>query len=359
MADATPTKDHQIPTKQRPTLLHILVRIMGWPLVAILFLFTMICLFVVSGRLWIAPIILLMAAFAVVFLTRRLRWFATLTLACLIGIFIFVSFRTPQKDRNWDEALSVMPRITVEGSTLTIENLRNFNWRSRQDFDARWETRSYNLDNLRSVEMILQPLPLSDLASHTMLSFDFGPDGWLLLTIEARRIKGQPWGPVAGLLNEYELIYLFTDERDALGIRGRQNLELVSYPTVTDPLWRRAFLLSLCATSNSLANRPRFYNTLRDNCTTEWIRAVDKLSGRIWGVQLETVLNGGMGRLIHRTGAMDTDLQYEQARKHFRIDQRILEHLDDPDFSNLIRKRDTPSTAESFFPTSHRSVDQS
>lgn len=342
MAETNPSQDHKKTDKQRANLLHILMRIAGWPLFTALFLFTAICLFVVSGKLWIAPIVLLLVGIAVVFLTRRLRWFATLTLACLIGIFVFVSFRTPQKDRNWDVALSVMPRITVEGSTLTIENLRSFNRRSRDDFDARWETRTYDLDNLRGVDMILQPLPFSDLASHTMLSFDFGPDGWLLLTIEARRIEGQPWGPVAGILNEFELIYLFTTERDALGGRAQQGFELVSYPTVTDPLWRRAFLLSLCATSNSLANRPRFYHTLRDNCTTEWIRAVDKLSGRIWGVQVETVLNGGMGRLLHRTGAMDTDLPYNEARTQFRIDQRILEYLDHPDFSNIIRHRATP-----------------
>ncbi|TVQ81562.1 MAG: DUF4105 domain-containing protein [Phycisphaeraceae bacterium] len=325
------------PASAPRSVARLLLHTIGWPIATFILLFSLLCLSVLFSG-WLVPILIALLIIGITVWRRRLRWYAGLSCALFFMIFFVVSLRTPQQDRNWEEPLTVLPRCTIDGAILTIEGVRNFEWRSRDDYDARWETRSYDIDKLRSIDMIVQPFGWGDLTAHTMLTFDFGDDGHLLLTIEARRIDGQAWGPVAGILNEFELIYIFADERDALGVRAIQGHEFYALPTVTDPLWRKAFLLSLCATSNSILNRPRFYHTLRDNCTTEWLRAVDKLSGRIWGVQIDTILNGRVGRLLHRTGAVDTDLSYEDARRHFRLDQRVLRHLHDPDFSNLIRQ---------------------
>lgn len=319
------------------SIFRVLLRIIGWPIATFFLLFSLLCLSILFSG-WLVPILIASLIIAITVWRRRLRWYAVLCFGLFFMIFFVLSFRTPQQDRNWEEPLTVLPHCTIDGTILTIEHVRNFNWRSRDDYDARWETRSYDINKLRGIDMIVQPFGWGDLTAHTMLTFDFGDDGHLLLTIEARRIDGQSWGPVAGILNEFELIYIFADERDALGVRAIQGHEFYGLPTVTDPLWRRAFLLSLCTTSNSIARRPRFYHTLRDNCTTEWLRAVDKLSGRFIGIQIDTILNGRIGRLLHRTGAVDTDLSYEDARRHFRLDQRVLQHLGDPDFSNRIRE---------------------
>ncbi len=342
MSPSSVDKASESRASRRLTYLHLSAQAIGWPIFIILFIIALSAVQIILGRSWIAPAIILTLAVVIVLRTRKLRWFAVLTLALLAGAIIWRSFQTARTDRDWSEELSVMPCASLDGTILTIENLRHFSWRSSTDYDARWETRSYNLDNLQGIDMIVQPFPYSDLMAHTMLSFDFGPDGRLLLSIEARKEKGEPYGPVAGVLAQFELIYLFMDERDALGIRARQGHSFIAYPTRTDPLWRKAFLLGLCTTSNTLAHRPRFYNTLRDNCTTEWLRAVDELSGRFIGVQIDTVLNGRIGRLMHRENAIDTDLPYEDARRFFRVDQRVLEHIDDPRFSDLIRQPDQP-----------------
>ena len=43
------------------------------------------------------------------------------------------------------------PYAAINGDMITIHNVRNFNYRTETDFDARWETRTYNLSKLDSV----------------------------------------------------------------------------------------------------------------------------------------------------------------------------------------------------------------
>jgi len=55
------------------------------------------------------------------------------------------------------------------------------------------------------------------LICHTFVSFDFGPDGYVCISIETRPVKGQGYSPIAGLYRDYELYYVSGDERDIVG----------------------------------------------------------------------------------------------------------------------------------------------
>jgi hypothetical protein len=52
------------------------------------------------------------------------------------------------------------------------------------------------------------------LICHTFVSFDFGPDGYVCISIETRTTKGQAYSAIAGLYRQYELYYVIGDERD-------------------------------------------------------------------------------------------------------------------------------------------------
>ncbi len=281
----------------------------------------------------------------VVAFRRRLRRAFTVGLAVCVAIIVWRSALSPSNERDWQRDLTVLVEPTLDGDTLTMKGVRNFRWGpdGREILDERWETRSYRLRNLRGLDLIVEPFIYSDLMAHTMLSFDFGEDGRLLLSIEARKEVGENYQPVLGGLSTYELIYLFLDERDGFGVRAAEGYELYAYPVKVDALSLRAFFLSLCRTADNLRRQPRFYHIIRDNCTTVWIEQADNLSVKPIGLRWESVANGLIAKFLFSRGMIATDLDYEAAKRAFRIDEAVRRVSPEAeDFSEEIRA-DFPS----------------
>ncbi len=73
--------------------------------------------------------------------------------------FAFVLARwlklVPGNDRDWQADVAKLPTATIEGSLLTVRNLRNFAYRSETEFTERWETRIYDLDALVAVDVFI------------------------------------------------------------------------------------------------------------------------------------------------------------------------------------------------------------
>ena len=284
---------------------------------------------------WLGLAVCLLAA---VILRRRVRAIAAGVLLLGVVIMVWRASLTPSHDRVWSPEVARLPEVSIAGDHVSIADVRAFGWDDVGGIaQQRWVDRTYALSELRGLDMILQPLPGSTLMGHTMLSFDFGESGRLVLSIEARKERGETYGAIKGGLNQFELIYLFSEEADTLVSRARQGFELYSFPVLIDPLDLRAFFLSLCTTANNLRERPRFYQILHDNCTTAWLAHADHLANGPAGVQPDTVLTGRIGRLLHRRGMIDTELGYDDACAHFRIDGRVLECAGDPNLSDLIR----------------------
>lgn len=272
----------------------------------------------------------------------RIRRTFVAGLAFFLIIFLWRSALTPSNDKEWQQQLTVMPKVSVDGEVLVVEGVRNYTWKDTKPEKVEWEKRTYRMENLRGLDLILEPFIFSSFMAHTMLSFDFGPDGRLLLSIEARKEEGENYNPILGGLNKYELIYLFIDEKDAFDIRAQHGHELYAFPIRGNGLQLRAFLLSLCSSTNNLQDGPRFYHIIRHNCTTAWIQHSDLISNNPVGLQLESVFNGLIVKLLHRRGLIKTDLPYEEAKEAFRIDQKVLKYDGSGNFSDWVRAPQEP-----------------
>lgn len=64
------------------------------------------------------------------------------TLFLLFVFFLWWWFsQRPSHHRQWDANFSQLPRVALEGDTLTIENIRNTEYRTIDDNTPRYETR--------------------------------------------------------------------------------------------------------------------------------------------------------------------------------------------------------------------------
>jgi len=60
----------------------------------------------------------------------------------------------PSHNRDWDPTVARLPRALRPGDDVTLENIRNFEYRSLDDFTPHDETRTVHLANLRGLDVI-------------------------------------------------------------------------------------------------------------------------------------------------------------------------------------------------------------
>ena len=110
-----------------------------------------------------------------------------------------------------------MPRAAIDGDRLRITGVRNFEYRSLNDFTVHYEEREMQLSHLTGLDFFVSYWS-EGLVGHTFLSFIFDNAPPLSISIETRPEVGEGFNPVASLFKQFELIYVVGDER----VRDRQ-----------------------------------------------------------------------------------------------------------------------------------------
>ena len=110
----------------------------------------------------------------------------------------------PSNDYVWAEDVAQMTSGIVSGQHVTLSNVRNFDWRSDNDYTQRWETRHYDLDKLRSVDMIMSYWAGPAIA-HMLVSFGFEDADYVVFSVEIRPRKGDSFSEIGGFFKEFGL----------------------------------------------------------------------------------------------------------------------------------------------------------
>ena len=172
---------------------------------------------VCGGARWGRLVVLAWAVGVVAMLAAwRPLWQPIVALLGAEALFLAWWFRLkPSNDRDWDPSMAVLPRAVIAGDAVTIENIRNLEYRSIDDFTPHYETRTYHLSNIKGVDVIFFDWG-DGLRGHPAMVFDFGGDGRICMSIEARITKGQDYSVFRSLYRQQELIFLAADERDVI-----------------------------------------------------------------------------------------------------------------------------------------------
>jgi hypothetical protein len=316
-------------------------RALAWPVVVVAIAWGALALwFDGPAARWLAGV--LSGAFAVgcvtVLVVYRPRWRAMLAVAgAVLLVAGWWSLIPPRNDRDWTPDVARLPRATRAGSRVTIENVRNFDYRTETEYTERWETRTYDLDRLRGVDMFLSFWGPT-LIAHTITSWEFDDGQHLAVSIETRKERGEDYSAVRGFFRQYEVYYVVADERDMVRLRTNYRGERVYlYRIRLRPERARALLLDYLKEVNHLAAQPRWYNALTHNCTTT-IRhhAQQVAAGRPWDWRI--LANGRLDELGYERGQIDTGLPFPELKARSDITERAKAADAAPDFSARIRE---------------------
>lgn len=247
----------------------------------------------------------------------------------------FVSI-APSHDREWRPEVAVMPRAIIDGDRVTLTDVRDFQFRSRDDFTVRYEERTVLLSHLTGVDFFISywvPGPIG----HTFVSFIFDNAPPLCISIETRPEIGEGFDPLASMFKQFELIYVVGDERDVVGWRtNHRDEDVYLYRIQTSPEAARRLFLVYLERINELADRAEFYHLLSNSCTINIVRYANA-AGRPGGFDFRHLLNGLVDQYLYASGRLDTSLPFAELRRRSQINAAAQAAGDAPDFSDRIR----------------------
>jgi hypothetical protein len=279
------------------------------------------------------------AGFAVwAFWLSRRRRMPAVAYALVLGVVAWWLAIAPSHDRNWRPEVAVMPRAFVDGDRVRISGVRNFDYRSRNDFTVHYEEREVYLSHVTGLDFYVSYWSEGPVG-HTFVSFIFDNAAPLSISIETRPEVGRGFEPIASMFKQFELIYVVGEERDLVGVRAIHRREAVYlYHLNTSPDDARRLLMVYLGRINELADRPEFYHLLTNSCTINIIRYANA-SGRKGRFDIRHLLNGLIDSYLYHSGRVNTTLSFEELRRRSLINEpaQAADGAPEPDFSRLIR----------------------
>lgn len=274
-------------------------------------------------------------------LLKKFFCFVLIVIIVLISIFIIVNiFVRPSNDRDWNLDQVKLPTAEINDNLVVIKNIRNFSYKSTTEYTPSYYDKTYDLNKLKKVWYMVEPLSMIPGSAHTLVSFEFEGNEFVSISVEIRKEKGESYDPIKGLLNNYELMYVIADERDVIKLRSNYRKDLVYlYPMNATKEKAQELFLNMVKRANDLSKNPEFYNTLTSTCTTNIVDHVNKITpNKVPFFSFRILLPANSDKLAYELGLIDTTLPFEEIRSKYFINDKAMKYADDVDFSVKIRR---------------------
>lgn len=240
----------------------------------------------------------------------------------------------------WRPDLAVLAYATFDGPLITLHNVRNATYFDEDEYDLRHYDLQFRLDAIRTVDFVVVPFRDAPLLAHTMLSFGLSDGRHFVVSVEARLEQGETYSPVQGTLKKYELMYVVADEEDVIPLRTNvRQVDVFLFQGAASPEQAQHLLVDILQRLNSLSREPEFYDSLRNNCTTNLVQHVNTLSPGKIRLDYRVLLPGHSDSLAYELGLIETQgLSFSDLKRTSKINAAVRSANPKRSFSRQIRE---------------------
>lgn len=327
------TLDRALAVLARLLLLFFVAIVTLWAAAALYFDLPFTSLRVAAASLYLILVLALL-----IFFKARWRGIVFSIAAFLVVLVGWLSLK-PSNDRNWQPDVGETAWAEIHGNQVTIHNFRNCDYRAEFDYTPHWETRIVDLSNLRGIDIFITYWG-SPWIAHPIVSFDFGDQGHVAMSIETRKQVGETYSAVRGFFRYYELIYIISDELDVVRLRTnfRHGEEVYLFHTRATPEQARVIFLDYLDGANRLHDHPEWYNALTNNCTTNIVPYVADARKIKPKFDYRILLNGKADEMMYERHDIVTDnLPLAELKEKAHINQAAQAADNTSDFSRRVR----------------------
>ena len=229
----------------------------------------------------------------------------------------------PSHQRVWADDVAQLLEARIDGNHVHLKNVRNFEWRSGVDYTPRWESRTYDLDRLRSADLVLSYWMGPHIA-HTLASFGFDGGERVVFSLEIRKERHESFSAIGGFFRQFEQVLVAADERDIVHTRSNARGEDVYlYRLQMSQEKVRSLFLTYLDAANELRRTPRFYNTLTSNCTTI-VFELARLIAPALPMDYRLLLSGYFAQYVYDLHGLTPGYRYGELQALGHINKRAL-----------------------------------
>lgn len=249
--------------------------------------------------------------------------------------------RLPQKVRDWYPKHGVQSDATEQpDGTWVLERVRDFTYTRDGSANETWRSKvSVDVSRVSRLYYLLEPFTEFSTVAHPYFIFEFDDGSALSCTIEGKRLNGAPYSGLKGMLDEYELGYVWITEKDCLTMpltHGGKALYL--YTLALSAEHARAVCREFLNDTHTLYERPEFYHTLFNNCTGRFAYILTRAGVRA-PHDLSWYFPGWSDRYLKRLGIINGPLRtpVRDLVEHQDTVWHIIESADGGYFRSLAR----------------------
>lgn len=267
--------------------------------------------------------------------SRRKGWLALIAAVVLTGGW----YQTiqPKEDRDWAADVSRGVKADIQGDTILLTDVRDFQWHDATSATPNWSTHRYDLAKLNSVDMLTSVWDSPDIA-HLLVSFGFSDGQRVVFSVEIRKEAHESFNSLGGFFRQFELVLIAATEDDIIKLRTNHRKEDVRlYPLTLSAEQRRDLFLAYVTLAQQLEEKPKFYNTLTANCTTTVFGLARHVIPQLrpdWRI----VLSGHLPSYVDENGGFNGLMPLEERIAAAAITENAQSYAG-VDFSSAIRSR--------------------